>query len=312
MGDAEGFLSDIETTWYIDSDVAQRMVTKPERDDPSSLEYLPHRDVLELSAPGLLEKFLVRPLTSDDASVVSENFVHNAVLLPHEFVDMTGDTCVTGVAEAGFMEHMNFCNLDSDFCNGKQVQTLWERDVARGEPEASEYWIRGFCLDTAYTFEDGGTTFLSCPFSVDFYSEVQIITPVLEEDLVMFFVTEATCSDTCPNLFDIVCFVDNSCWRPIIIVLFLLTFSCVGVCLLVFLFMKKQKALEQHVKNMRKSKEDRKKMKPLKGGATPPLQMGWAQIAPPQMVPRAPMNVPSQFGAPMGAPMCAAPLRRGW
>ena len=139
------------------------------------------------------------------------------------------------------------------FCNDKQVQLLWEADVARGEPDASEYWIRGFCQDTAYTFEEDDTTFLSCPFPVDFYSEVKINIPVLEEDLAMseFVVTEKSCSDTCPNLFDIVCFVDNSCWRPIIIVVFLLTFSCVGVCLLVFLFMKKHKSLEQHVKNMR-------------------------------------------------------------
>jgi hypothetical protein len=326
--DAEGFLSDMETTWYIDSDVAQRMVTLPERDDPSSLEYLPHREVLEMSASGLLDKLLLRPLTSTDASMVSENFAHNAVLLPHEFVDTTGETCVTGVARAGFTAQADFCNLDAGFCNDKQVQVLWEADVARGEPDASEYWIRGFCQDTAYAFEEGGTTFLSCPFPVDFYSEVQIKMPVLEEDSVMseFVVTEASCSDTCPNLFDIVCFVDNSCWRPIIIVLFLLTFACVGVCLLVFLFMKKHKSLEQHVKNMRKSKEDRQAMTSSMGGANSPLPM---TMAPPQMVPGGSMNLPSQmsqcgalpmgsqFQAPMlsqgGAPMmCAASLRGGW
>jgi len=335
--DAEGFLSDMETTWYIDSDVAQRVVTSPERDDPSSLEYVPHREVLEMSASGLLDKSLLRPLTSTDDSMVSENFVHNAVLLPHEFVDLTGETCATGVTKAGFMDQADFCHLDAGFCNDKQVQLLWEADVARGEPDASEYWIRGFCQDTAYTFEEDDTTFLSCPFPVDFYSEVKINIPVLEEDLAMseFVVTEKSCSDTCPNLFDIVCFVDNSCWRPIIIVVFLLTFSCVGVCLLVFLFMKKHKSLEQHVKNMRKSKEDRQAMTSSMGGANnSPMPVGssWSTMAPPQMVSGASMNLPSQMsqcgalpmgsqfqapvlsqgGAPMGAPMCAASLRGGW
>eukprot|EP00450_Noctiluca_scintillans_P038828 CAMPEP_0194478168 /NCGR_PEP_ID=MMETSP0253-20130528/1710_1 /TAXON_ID=2966 /ORGANISM="Noctiluca scintillans" /LENGTH=577 /DNA_ID=CAMNT_0039317233 /DNA_START=42 /DNA_END=1775 /DNA_ORIENTATION=+ len=253
----EGFLVDDETTWHIDSDRTEFVVTEPE-DDPSSFEYSSHREVSAMSAQGFSGRYYLRPVSADDQLELSS--LHDGMLLPLDFVDWSGLECATGIQERGFDAQSLYCDRDTDVCNEKQVQLLFDNDVILAASGVQPlYWIQGFCEGEATTYDVEEFSYINCPFSADLHSAVNIKMPVNEKDFGLWigFVTDGTCSGICPDLYDVVCFVNNSCWRPIGIMFLTVTFICVGVCFFCYIIVTKQKALEQRVRSMRKSKEDR-------------------------------------------------------
>jgi len=253
---SEGFLDTVETTWHIDSDGAELAVTVPERDDTSSLDYLSHREVVEMVAPGFSSTHFLRKTST---SLESE-FLFRGMLLPVEFVDWSGNTCKTGVAKEGFNLEANYCDRDADFCNGKQVNVLYDRDVVlAGTGGQPLYLIEEFCEGNATSFQvEDSVYIITCPFTVDTYTEVSIKFPVYEKDFELSLVTEVTgqCSDMCPDLYDVACLVNHECWQTIGIMMLSLTFFCAGVCFVCCIVAKKRTALKQHVSSMRKSKAD--------------------------------------------------------
>merc|ERR1712136_601951 len=138
---------------------------------------------------------------------------------------------------------------------------LFVEDMALvGDGEQPLYLLQGYCEGRATVFEVDEEYYIRCPFSPDLNLEVSIRMPVSEEQYgswIAFVSDESTCSAKCPDFYDVVCFVNNSCWRPIGIMFLTLTFICVGLCFCCYLVVQKQKALEKRVLSMRKSKEER-------------------------------------------------------
>ena len=142
-----------------------------------------------------------------------------------------------------------------DVCNEKMIHELFDVDTKLGgEGGQPLYWIQGFCENRASLFDvDEELYYLRCPFYANLESQITFRMPVDEEQKGSWIATvsDGTCSTKCPDFYDVVCFVNNSCWRPIGIMFSALTFICVGVCFLCYLIMMKQKALEKRLVSMR-------------------------------------------------------------
>jgi len=257
--DTEGFMVDDEITWYFDSDRPEFVLVEPEDNpDRNSYEYSSHKEVSEMSAPGLEGRYFARKFVDGDKWDIQ--FLNDVMLFPFEFLDKSGLGCVTGINQEGWDAQSLYCNQDPDACNDKMIHELYDIDTALGgEGEQAFYWIQGFCDKRATVFDVDELYYLRCPFYANLQSQISLRMPVDEEQKGSWIATvsDGTCSTNCPDFYDVVCFVNNSCWRPIGIMFLTLTFICVGLCFLCYLVVKKQKALEKRVVNMRKSKEDR-------------------------------------------------------
>jgi len=288
--DTEGFMVDDEITWYFDSDRPEFVLMEPEDNpDKNSYEYSSHKEVSEMSAQGFEGRYFARRFVDGDKWDIQ--FLNDVMLFPIEFVDKSGLTCVTGVKQEGWEAQSLYCNQDPDVCNEKMIHELFDVDTKLGgEGGQPLYWIQGFCENRASLFDvDEELYYLRCPFYANLESQITFRMPVDEEQKGSWIATvsDGTCSTKCPDFYDVVCFVNNSCWRPIGIMFSALTFICVGVCFLCYLIMMKQKALEKRLVSMRKSKEER--------DASLTRSSGLASLGPaPQMV--------SQCGAPMAPP----------
>merc|ERR1712012_1075923 len=255
-----GFMVDDETTWSFDSDRPELVVMTPEDNpNPSSHEYSWHKEVSEMSAPGFSGRYYLKKWDESKWKVTT---VHQAMLFPMEFVDSSGLGCAMGMNQEGWELQGLHCDKDPDVCNDKMATKLFVEDIALvGDKEQPLYLLQGYCEGRATVFEaDDEFYYIRCPFSPDLNLEVSIRMPVSEEQYgswIAFVSDESTCSAKCPDFYDVVCFVNNSCWRPIGIMFLTLTFICVGLCFCCYLVVQKQKALEKRVLSMRKSKEER-------------------------------------------------------
>merc|ERR1712136_212054 len=251
----------VESTWYVHADGVEHVVTVPEEDDTSSddtssLDYLSHSEVMAMVPPGFSGRHFLVPTDS-----VSSEFVFGGMLLPVDFVDESGYTCKTGVTRDGFAYEANYCDRDADYCNGKQVNVLYNRDVVLSSEPGGQplYWIDGLCLGNATSVEVSETVhMITCPFTVDTYTEVSITFPAFDSDFEMLLVPEVTgqCPEMCPNRYDIACLMEHECYQIIGIMMLSLTFFCAGVLCVCCIVSRKRKALKEHVEGMRKSKTD--------------------------------------------------------
>uniref|UniRef100_A0A7S1AZ14 Uncharacterized protein n=1 Tax=Noctiluca scintillans TaxID=2966 RepID=A0A7S1AZ14_NOCSC len=157
----------VHTNWDIDSDGYVHVSGYGTGGGDSSVDLSPN-EVLNLTAPGINEKIMFVPL-------VTEDDLDNAVLLPPESVDFTGETLVNGVDNDTWVL-ADMCNQSAGW-DLEQVLNISKRKQFQQEAgNRTEALMSGFCLGRAKReVFDQNVSYIDCPFLIDeFYSRVTI------------------------------------------------------------------------------------------------------------------------------------------